>query len=261
VDLLPMGAIASEPFITSGDRLWLELRQGLLAPGQQISIPDSGTPAVLLAVDNPLQIAQGRDTPLALTLGELTLLDADVVIRNADARMATFVVARIAPDASAPDQPTSPREITLGGGDAALDDAWQRFGCALNPGNPACLTIGLAAACAGVTSGPGCADDSDADTCLDIAEVRAGLDPFEPADCIGSPDGDPLLNCLFLAGNLTCDGHRDNGISGGCSLPADPRRGPHPGNTNACQQDREPRTPDDACQILARDPACDGFAP
>ncbi len=258
---LPTGAVASEPFTTAGGQLRLELQPGLLAPGQQITIPAGDTPVVLLAVDNPIQIAQGRDAPLVLTSGALTLLDQDRVIGNADARMATFVVARIASGDVAPHESTAPREIAFRAGDAALDDAWQRFGCALNPGNPACLTVGLAAACTSAPAGPGCTDDSDADSCLDVAEVRAGLDPFEPADCLGSHDGDPLLNCLFLAGNLSCDGHHDEGTENRCSPPTDPRRGPRLGDPNACHHDREARSPDDACQILKRDPACDGFAP
>lgn len=255
---VPADAVASEPFTPPGDQLRIELQPGLLAPGQQITIPAGDTPALLLAVDNPIKVEQGSDAPLVLTYGEITLLDTDRVIGNADARMATFVVVRITADAATAHQSTAPHEITFRTGDAALDDAWQRFGCALNPGNPACLTVGLAAACASVPSSPGCANDSDADNCLDITEVRAGLDPFEPVDCLGSRDGDPLLNCLFLAGNLACDGHRD-GESSICSPPADPRRGPHLGDSDDCPQ--EPPSPDDACQILNRDPGCDGFAP
>ena len=64
---------------------------------------------------------------------------------------------------------------------SALAAAWRSHGCAVNPGNPACLTIGLAAACSRDAATPGCDDDRDGDRCIDITEVLTGFDPFSTA--------------------------------------------------------------------------------
>jgi len=253
-DSLPSGTLASAPFAALDDRLLLELREGRLAPGQEALITTRETPVVLLAIDNPIEIGEGIDAPLEARSGELTLLTTNATIRNAGARVATFAVAWIAADDAAPEQQV-PAEITLGG-DAELDEAWQRFGCHLNPGNPSCLTVGLAAACVSAPSAPGCSSDSDADTCRDIAEVRAGLDPFEPADCIGGREGQPLVNCLFPTGDLACDGSRDGNGSLDCHA-VDENRGQDTDATDACG--RELGETEIDCQHLERDPTCDGF--
>ena len=115
-----------------------------------------------------------------------------------------------------------------GRGDPELDAAWDRAGCELNPGNPSCVIIGNAATCAELPGKPECTADRDSDRCLDIAEVRAGLDPLDGADCLGDAAGAPLLNCLFLIGNEPCHGDPGPALD---------------------------------CPPLNRDPGCDGFAP
>src|SRR5215207_2978763 len=77
-----------------------------------------------------------------------------------------------------------------------------------NPGNPSCLTIGIAADCAIDPTGPGCQCDSDGDRCIDVAEAEAGFDPFDAADCVSTASGQPAINCLFLTENLACNGDR-----------------------------------------------------
>lgn len=129
--------------------------------------------------------------------------------------------------------------------DPELEAAWVRAGCALNPGNPSCVIIGHAAACAKLPGDPDCTADRDGDRCRDVAEVRAGLDPLDSADCIGDASGAPLLNCLFLIGNERCDG------SPGAAPDAPPRETPPP---------RDAPPPVD-CPPRERDPGCDGFAP
>jgi hypothetical protein len=229
---LPPGVIASEPFTLPGpDRLHLELREGIIAPGQTVRVLADEAPALLVSLDRSLLIDRDRAVPGNLPPGAMTLLTTTTTIRNPSARAAAFVVTWIAPSA---DDPASAM-AGQGARDPALDEAWRRYGCHLNPSNPACLTVSLAAACALDRSTPGCDADSDADSCRDVAEVRIGLDPFDPNDCLGDRDGWPLVNCLFTTTLLPCNGRRDGGIT------------PRPAKTD--------------CAPLARDPTCDGFAP
>ena len=79
--------------------------------------------------------------------------------------------------------------VEQAGLDPVLDDAWHRYGCHLNPGNPSCLTVGLATGCTIDATGPGCSGDSDGDRCTDVAEAEMGFDPFDSADCISSAGG------------------------------------------------------------------------
>jgi hypothetical protein len=97
--------------------------------------------------------------------------------------------------------------------DPALDVVWERNGCPLNPANPPCLAIAQAAACAIDPTGAQCTADSDGDGCVDIAEVRLGLDAFDATDCLPDPSGRPAVNCLFPIGDRTC-GRRDEGDRG-----------------------------------------------
>lgn len=96
--------------------------------------------------------------------------------------------------------------VPFDGVDAELALAWRRGDCHLNPGNPSCVMIGLAAGCETDPGDPGCRADHDGDACIDVAEVRSGLDPFQPADCVGGRNRSPALNCLFLSFNLACHG-------------------------------------------------------
>lgn len=146
--------------------------------------------------------------------------------------------------------------------DAALAGPWRRYGCAVNPGNPACLTIGLAAECARNAKMPGCDVDRDSDRCTDVSEVLAGFDPFNGADCLSNRDGAPAINCLFPAGNLPC-----NAVPGlespaparsACDIGLDVERALHPRNPYDCATPTA--TPDPGCAFFDRDPTCDGFA-
>ncbi len=119
------------------------------------------------------------------------------------------------------------------GAASELDEAWERAGCTRNPGNPACAIISQAASCADSPNAPACQADRDEDGCLDVAEVRAGLDPYNAADCLGDGQGAPLVNCLFLIGNARCN-------EPPVAAPADPSID---------------------CPPLHRNPECDGFAP
>lgn len=253
LDMLPPGTLTSAAFAAPGNHLRLELREGRLAPGEEMSIPGRGTPVVLLASDNPLHIAQAGEGPLDVARGELALLTANAMVRNDGARVATFAVARITTDG------TVQGEAAPAPGDPVLDEAWQRFGCHLNPGNPACLTVGLVSTCATNPNGPGCRDDSDGDSCLDIAEVQVGLDPFAPGDCLGSREGEPLLNCLFLTGRLSCDGSGE-GDAESCGAEEIDLAGQ--GERDGCAQESPPLKDHSIdCQLFERDPVCDGFPP
>lgn len=110
-----------------------------------------------------------------------------------------------------------------------IEAAWDRAGCPLNPSNPTCVLLGRASACDISDRDPGCTSDSDNDGCQDISEVLAGLDPGSGDDCLGDAAGTPLLNCLFLQGNASCNAGNDQ------TTPLD-------------------------CPLLSRDPTCDGFA-
>jgi hypothetical protein len=214
--------------------LHLELRQGILAPGQRTTVPADEAPALLLATGGPLQIEWTHAAPSDLPRGSLTLLTTSASIANPGSRAVAFIETRMTPQSTNPTQAAALPGSGRGAQDAEINEAWRRNGCQLNPGNPSCLTIGLAAACAVNLATTGCEVDSDADTCRDVAEVRAGFDPFDPADCLGDRDGRPLLNCLFVAGDLGCNGHREAGEEPAAELD---------------------------CLFLDRNPACDGFAP
>jgi hypothetical protein len=146
--------------------------------------------------------------------------------------------------------------------DSALAGAWRRHGCAVNPGNPACLTIGLAAACARDAATPGCDGDRDGDRCTDVAEVLVGFDPFNGADCLGNRDGAPAINCLFPAGNLPCDaipGLAPREVDApDCGIAIDVERALHPRNPYGCATPVP--SPQTGCAVFDRDPTCDGFA-
>ena len=146
--------------------------------------------------------------------------------------------------------------------DAALAAAWRSHGCAVNPGNPSCLTISLAAACSRDAATPGCDDDRDGDRCVDFTEVIAGFDPLNAGDCIGNRDGAPAINCLFPAGNLPCDaipGLAPKEVdSVDCGIGIDVERALHPRNPIACAT--PVASPNPGCAFFDRDPTCDGFA-
>lgn len=199
---LPPETIASAAFLASGGQtLELELVRGFLNPGHVATLPAVDMPALLVASDNVLHIEPAAGAPLHLARDDIALLAEAATVRNDGQQLATFVVARAVPApraaASAP-QPLDP----------ALDDAWRRNGCHLNPGNAACVTVGVAAACATTPDALDCGIDSDGDSCTDIAEVRAGFDAFDPADCIAGGEGAPAINCLFLTQDIACDGSR-----------------------------------------------------
>lgn len=149
------------------------------------------------------------------------------------------------------------------GTDVALAEAWRRNGCQVNPGNPSCLTIGLAAECLQNAPMPGCAVDRDGDRCTDVSEVLAGLDPFAGADCISNWDGAPAINCLFQTGNLACDERPSTGRGqtplSGCAIDAAVQRALQPGNPYECPEGTA--TPEIECAFRERDPGCDGFLP
>lgn len=231
-DRLPAGTIASEPFPAPGaGALPIELRRGAIAPGERGLILADEAPALLLALDAPLRLEPRQGTAIEVPQGGVTLLTHNATLYNAGSRNAAFIVTWLDQRAGASSTPLpTPTPQTR---DAALADAWQQNGCHLNPSNPACLTVSLATACGADPAAAGCGADSDADTCRDVAEVRAGLDPFDPGDCLGAGDGSPLLNCLFPAGNLACDG--ESGAGETAHLPAVD------------------------CGLVTRDPTCDGF--
>lgn len=116
--------------------------------------------------------------------------------------------------------------------DDALRDAWYGNGCHLNPGTPLCVMVSVAAQCELDPTGGGCNDDRDGDGCKDVAEFRAGFNPANGADCLGSGDGEPAVNCLFLFADRDCSGRRSTA-----------------------------RPPELECTPFDRDPTCDGFAP
>jgi hypothetical protein len=116
--------------------------------------------------------------------------------------------------------------------DDALRDAWYSNGCHLNPGTPLCVMVSIAAQCELDPTGGGCNDDHDGDGCKDVAEFRAGFNPANGLDCLGSGDGEPAVNCLFLFADRDCHGHRSTS-----------------------------RPPELDCTPFDRDPTCDGFAP
>jgi hypothetical protein len=142
-----------------------------------------------------------------------------------------------------------------------LEGAWRRFGCQVNPGNPACLTVTLAADCLGNLASAGCAVDRDGDRCNDVSEVLTGFDPFDGADCLSNRAGAPAINCLFPAGNLPCNeipGITAPAPADGCAAAAAVERTLHPGNPHTCPS---PAPTEVDCAFFDRDPGCDGISP
>ncbi|MBA2596758.1 MAG: hypothetical protein H0V00_09070 [Chloroflexia bacterium] len=230
-DALPPQTVTSTSFPSpDADTIHLELVRGLLNPGRAAVVAATAPPALLLASDNPIQIETAGAEPVDIVRDDFMLLQAAATVRNRGTQPATFVVARVIPSLAAEgtSRGTETAALTTQPSDPELDAAWRRFGCHLNPGNPSCLTVGVAADCALDPTDAGCAIDSDGDRCRDVAEVRAGFDAFDGADCVSSGQGEPALNCLFLSEDIACDGGRD--ATGECTR-------------------------------FDRDPRCDGFAP
>jgi hypothetical protein len=254
-DTLPRGMLASEPFPAAGGAtLSLELARGILNPTYAVELQAGATPALLLATDSAIQLQSALGDVVDVPYGEMVLLTEPATIRNPSHQPATFVIARSALAESTTTGPTDQSDL-----DPALDDAWYRYGCHLNPGNPSCVTVGIAAGCAIDATGPGCSVDSDGDRCADVAEAEAGFDPFDPADCIGSGGGQPAVNCLFLTENLACNGDRiAEPAASECTAEREIRQRRSPSTSTGC--DGVDQQPPDACVYNARDPGCDGFA-
>jgi hypothetical protein len=114
-----------------------------------------------------------------------------------------------------------------------------------NPGNPSCLTIGIAADCAIDPTGPGCRVDSDGDRCIDVAEAEAGFDPFDAADCVSTAGGQPAINCLFLTENLACNGDRiADPREPECTAEREIRQRRSPTTLSGCDEVDQPPTDD-----------------
>ena len=260
---LPREMLASEPFPVPDGDAYFELVRGILNPGREADLPAAELPALLLAADSVLQIEMPDGAIVAIPSGEIALLGNRATIRNPGQQPATFMVARSHPAGPTMAPPTARTGANLTpqpGLDPALDDAWHRQGCHLNPGNPSCLTIGVAAQCAIDPSGPACFADSDGDRCSDIAEIQAGFDPFDATDCVGAATGQPAINCLFPMENLACNGDPiavpDEPE---CAAEQDIRLRRSPSNVAGCAEVAD--SPTDDCVLNGRDPACDGFAP
>ena len=105
-----------------------------------------------------------------------------------------------------------------------------------------CLTIGIAAGC------------------TDIAEVEAGFDPFDAADCVGGTGGQPATNCLFPTENLACNADRTaESEEHECAAERETRQRRNSSTRSGC--DGVDQRPPDACVYAVRDPGCVGFAP
>ena len=254
-DTLPAGMLVSEPFpAPDGATLSLELLQGILNPTRAAEMPAGATPGLLLATDSAIQLETASGDVIDIPGREMQLLTEPATVRNTDDQPAMFVIARTAPSANAMTRAAEQSDI-----DPALDDAWHRYGCHLNPGNPSCLTVGLAAGCAIDATGPGCSVDSDGDHRSDVAEAEAGFDPFDPADCVGGSGGQPAINCLFLSENLACNGDRiADPEENECTAEREIRQRRIPTSFSGCDGVDQP--PPDACVYNARDPGCDGFS-
>ena len=254
-DTLPPGMLVSEPFpAPHGATVSLELLQGILNPTRVAEIPAGATPALLLATDSAIQLETASGDVIDVPGREMLLLTKPATVRNTADQPAMFVIAR-----SVPTENTTMRAAEQSDLDPALDDAWHRYGCHLNPGNPSCLTVGLAAGCAIDATGPSCNVDSDGDRCSDVAEAEAGFDPFDPADCVGSAGGQPAINCLFLTENLACTGDRiADAEENECTAERQIRQRRSPTSVSGCDGVDQP--PPDACVYNARDPGCDGFS-
>jgi hypothetical protein len=255
-DTLPRGMLVSEPFpAPDGATLSVELVRGILNPTRAAQMPDGATPALLLATDSPIQLETASGDVIDVPNGELFLLTEPATARNPGHQPATFVIARSVPAENATTRPAEQPDL-----DPALDDAWHRYGCHLNPGNPSCLTVALAIGCMIDATGPGCSDDSDGDRCSDVAEVEAGFDPFDSADCVSSAGGQPAINCLFLTENLACNGeHIAESEEHECAAEWEIRQHRSPRTLTECDGVDQP--PSDDCVYAVRDPGCDGFAP
>jgi hypothetical protein len=253
-DTLPRGMLASEPFPAAGGAtLSLELVRGILNPTYAAELPAGATPALLLATDSAIQLQSALGDVVDVPYGQMVLLTESATIRNPSHQPATFVIARSLLAESTTTRPTDQSDL-----DPALDDAWYRYGCHLNPGNPSCVTVGIAAGCAIDATGPGCNVDSDGDRCIDVAEAEAGFDPFDPTDCLGSAGGQPAVNCLFLTENLACNGDRiAEPVASECAAEREIRQRRSPSSFSGCDGVDQP--PPDACVYNARDPGCDGF--
>jgi len=130
--------------------------------------------------------------------------------------------------------------------------------CLRNPGNPSCLTIGIAVGCAIDSTGSDCRVDSDGDGCSDIAEVEAGFDPFDAADCVSGAGGQPAINCLFPTENLACNGDPTTAPEEReCAAEQETRQRRNPSARSGCDGVDQP--PLAACVYAVRDPGCDGF--
>jgi hypothetical protein len=255
-DTLPRGMRASEPFRAAGGAtLGLELMRGILNPTRVTELPSEATPVLLLATDSAIELETARGDIVDIPMGDIFLLAEPATVRNPGHQPATFMMARSTLAASATPHPAD--EASL---DPALADAWYHYGCHLNPGNPSCLTVGIAAGCAIDATGPGCGIDSDGDRCFDVAEAKAGFDPFDAADCIGSAGGEPAVNCLFLTENLACNGDRiAEPAESECVAEREIRQRRNPSDFSGCDDVGQP--PLDDCVYDVRDPGCDGFAP
>jgi hypothetical protein len=255
-DTLPRGTLVSKSFTApSGDTISLELVRGILNPTRAAEMPASATPALLLATDSAIQLETATGDVIDLPSGELFLLAEPATVHNHGHQPATFVIARSALAGHA-----TPHPVEQAGLDPVLDDAWHRYGCHLNPGNPSCLTVGLAIGCTIDATGPGCSGDSDGDRCTDVAEVEMGFDPFDSADCISSAGGQPAVNCLFLTENLACNGDRiAEPEESECAAEREIRQRRSPSSFAGCDS-VDPSPPDD-CVYNVRDPRCDEFAP
>jgi len=255
-DTLPRGMLASEPFSAPrGATVSLELVQGIINPTRAADLSAGAMPALLLATDSMIQLETASSGSVDVPSGEMFLLAEPATVRNRGRQPATFVVARSVPTESAKARPADQSGV-----DPALSDAWHHYGCHLNPGNPSCLTIGIAADCAIDATGPDCRLDSDGDRCIDVAEAEAGFDPFDAADCVSGAGGQLAINCPFLTENLVCNGDRiAEPEAPECAAEREIRQRRSPNTFSGCDGIDQP--PPDPCVYNIRDPGCDGFAP
>jgi hypothetical protein len=247
--------LVSDPFpAPPGVTLSLQLLQGILNPTRAAEILTGATPALLLATDRAVQLETATGDVIDIPGREVFLITEPATVRNTGDQPAMFVIARSLPTENATTRAAEQTDL-----DPALVDAWHHYGCHLNPGNPSCLAVGLAAGCATDATGPGCRVDSDGDRCSDVAEVEAGFDPFDAGDCVGSSGGQPAINCLFPTENLACNGDRiaDPEVNA-CTAEREIPQRRSPSDASGCDGVDQP--PPDACVYNARDPGCDGFS-
>jgi hypothetical protein len=242
--------------VAAAGPITLELARGIVNPGDEVALPSPPWPMLLLALDSPIRLQIAGTVASNLVRDQSALLTAAATIHNDGSLPASFVVARIAtlPAAATPPAATQ----TFAPLDSVVDEAWRRNGCHLNPGNAACMAVGIAAACAIDPSGGACATDGDGDGCTDVAEIRAAFDPYDPSDCISDGQGGPAINCLFPTQDMVCDGGPSVPFPDDCAPAGDNRLRRSTTNLNGCDVATPPPDP---CAIAARDPLCDGFAP